>query len=46
MQLTRDLGGAGAGAGRQTEATAVTLGRENVDLDSGKSISGGDNGAK
>ena len=42
--MTRDLGG--AGAGRQTGATDVTLGRENVDLDSGKSISGGDNGAE
>lgn len=40
----RDLGG--AGAGRQTGATAVTLGRENDDLDLGKSICSGGNGAE
>lgn len=43
-QLTRGLGG--VGAGRQSEATAVTPERENVDLDWGKSISGGENGTE
>lgn len=46
MQLTKDLGGAGAGAERQSGAIAVTLGRENVDLDLSKGISGRENGTE